>query len=296
MFKEVDGKTVATPVEELKSSQEEADSRLILHTKHMADNGHNTVIIQTSDTDVELLACYHKKDINCRIILVKSGNVRNKYVDINCVEENLDPFLRNALLGLHAFTGCDSTSSFMRKGKLKPLKLITENPSHREAMAQLGNSFEVTNDLHHAMEMFVSDLYGFPGDSVNECRYQVYYKKTRKSSGLPPTKNCLSKHTERANYQTAIWKRALQANPEVPSPVGHGWKSDYGIDWMDMATAPSDLILLRTCACGGDCSNNRCTCRKYKVRCTDTCKCKNCSNSSQLQDELQEIPNENELV
>ena len=30
-------------------------------------------------------------------------------------------------------------------------------------------------------------------------------------------------HCRRANYQCAIWKRSLDASPDVPDPVGNGW-------------------------------------------------------------------------
>lgn len=30
-------------------------------------------------------------------------------------------------------------------------------------------------------------------------------------------------HVHRVNYQVGIWKRALQPNPDIPHPVGHGW-------------------------------------------------------------------------
>ena len=33
----------------------------------------------------------------------------------------------NALLGLHAYKGCDTVSAFSGKGKVKPLKLMMKN-------------------------------------------------------------------------------------------------------------------------------------------------------------------------
>lgn len=266
-------------ISELCTSQEEADTRLLYHTKHAADAGHGTVIIHSSDTDVELLACYYQCKLSCNIIMFKAGKLRNQYVCIRNIVDNMEPDMPQALLELHAFTGCDSTSCFVRKGKAKPLKMVSADANHRDTMSKLGTSFTVTEKQHKSMEKFVSELYGYKTDDINECRYQIYSKKGSQSSGLPPNQDCLRNHTERANYQTAIWKAALIGFPDVPSPVGHGWNKDYTIKWMDLPPAPLALVELKSCSCTGDCSNNRCTCRRLKLQCTDACKCSGCVNS-----------------
>ena len=35
------------------------------------------------------------------------------------------------------------------------------------------------------------------------------------------------KHKNRANYQAEIYKHFMSQNPEIPSPVGNGWKKNY---------------------------------------------------------------------
>ena len=35
------------------------------------------------------------------------------------------------------------------------------------------------------------------------------------------------KHAARANYQVAMWKRCLEKDPQVPTPVGRVWKIEY---------------------------------------------------------------------
>ena len=41
-------------VEDLFSNQEEADTRLLLHTKNATDEGHSKIITKSSDVDVEV--------------------------------------------------------------------------------------------------------------------------------------------------------------------------------------------------------------------------------------------------
>ena len=78
---------------------------------------------------------------------------------------------------------------------------------------------------------------------MNELRYRLFCAKKGKldSNQLPPCADCLRKHSLRANYQAAIWKRSLQSCPQVPSPVGSGWCLEDGkltIDWMSGEPAP----------------------------------------------------------
>ena len=65
---------------------------------------------------------------------------------------------------------------------------------------------------------------------------------------LPPCRYCLVKHAQRANYQAAIWRRCLEQDPKVPSPVGRGWKIEkeegveqlvvHSLHWMDEQPVP----------------------------------------------------------
>ena len=87
-------------------------------------------------------------------------------------------------------------------------------------MKELGRSYTVSEELMVKREIYICSLYGKSGADVNDARYALFCKE---SSQLPPTKDALSKHTSRANYQAAIWRRTLDARPDVPTPHGHGW-------------------------------------------------------------------------
>ena len=58
-----------------------------------------------------------------------SGNTR-RYIDISSIATELEakqPGFAAAQPGLHAFTGCDFTSAFYRKGKVKPFEILAED-------------------------------------------------------------------------------------------------------------------------------------------------------------------------
>ena len=59
-------------VDELQSSHEEADTRILLHSKHHAsDNGYNYVMVVSEDTDVYILCIALATDINSSFLSEK---------------------------------------------------------------------------------------------------------------------------------------------------------------------------------------------------------------------------------
>ncbi|GFO07291.1 hypothetical protein PoB_003379600 [Plakobranchus ocellatus] len=46
--------------------------------------------------------------------------------------------LRDAIIGLHIFTACDSTSCFAEKGKLKALKMLQGDQDHQDTFSRIG--------------------------------------------------------------------------------------------------------------------------------------------------------------
>ena len=124
-------------------------------------------------------------------------------------------------------------------------------------------------------------LYGHSTCNGNELRYVQFCSQKSSASHLPPTKNSLCKHVLRSNHQAAIWRRALEGLPTVPSPHQQGWLITDGgitIDWTDQRPAPDELLELTHCGCKTGCGTMRCSCKKALMKCTDACSCKDCSN------------------
>ena len=80
-------------------------------------------------------------------------------------------------------------------------------------MKNLGDSPEVSGDLFKDCENFVCALYGGKGFDVNKLHYSKFCATNALSNRLPPIKDVLKKHTQRANYQAAVWKLTLYAKP-----------------------------------------------------------------------------------
>ena len=117
------------PILSLHSNQEEADTRIILHVLHIAGTEKeidvNTIIVRSPDTDVLLLLIHFSLDIQTHSIYFDTGTGnKRRLISIKAIVEKIGVQFSKALLGFHAFTGCDTTSAFMRKGKVRPLKLL----------------------------------------------------------------------------------------------------------------------------------------------------------------------------
>ena len=86
----------------------------------------------------------------------------------------------------------------------------------------------------------------------------------------------------RAGYQATIWRRALEAKPDIPHPSGHGWTLDtagvLSIHWMDQLPAPQALLELVSCGCTTGCATRRCTWKTHGMPCTDVYQCSRCEN------------------
>ena len=257
-----DGSTVTNePQQDLCSAQEEADTKIILHCHHQATTHPSSqgIIVRSPDTDVFLLLLFHTRNINHQLFLDTGTGNKRRLLNVNKLEEMHGKDLCEAVLGLHAFSGCDSTSSFVRKGKITAFKKFSKDPSHTKAFGSLGYT-DTGVGIHQTMESFVCCLYGRPKYSdVNKLRYDLCLEKFQTGGGsgplsgssgtdlslLPPCKASLKLHTERANYQTLIWKQANKSNPDIPSPVGRGWKEDESglqIQWTEGDILPTELV------------------------------------------------------
>lgn len=291
----------ASLVPELQSTQEEADTRMLLHAKHAG-----RCVIQSDDTDVFLLLLGHAHALE-KCFLKRGTRNKCRIIDLTLVTHKLKNLtapgiqaedVLDSLIGFHALTGCDSVSAFSLKGKWRPLQKVMKNKKFVEAMQDIGKCWTVAGTTFAAIEEFVCSMYGKSGTSVNNLRYELHCAKGGKiePDALPPCQSSLRLHVSRANYQAAIWRRALQASPEVPPPVGHGWTVDetnhLTFEWLGSKSAPEEVLELLSCTCRRTCVVETCCCLKAGLRCTEMCNVA-CNNMND-DEELDEIGYEND--
>lgn len=274
------------------SNQEEADTRIILHAAHGAEEGCSAVVVAADDTDVLVLCLAFSDDISCPIFQKYGTKNRVRYLDITKLCQGLGDGVCNALIGMHTYTGCDTVSAFSGRGKLRALKLIMRSELFHKVFHELGQSWELSLDLFMKLQAFTCKLYtaSTKTEDINTARHQLLCTQhgELESSQLPPCEDCLFMHAMCANYQAGIWRASLQQHPQVPSPLEHGWaRNDDGqltVEWMRGSPAPEAVLQLLSCNCSRRCKLPECQCMSSGLKCTNLCKSQTCDNQPKEDD------------
>ena len=105
------------------------------------------------------------------------GSVNNhRYIDVSNIGTALDSMkkgLSAAMPWLHVFTGCDFTTEFYRKGKMKSFEILQNDTAGTSIQFFNQLSSEIDPDQART-EKFICFLYGMKGNikDVNEARYE----------------------------------------------------------------------------------------------------------------------------
>lgn len=174
---------------------EEADTRIIFHISRCHPN--TKVMVNASDTDilVILLGNFYKFG-NLEIWL--STKCRKKDITyINCSElaKNLGPKLCRSLPAFHAFTGCDYTAAFFKKGKIKPFDYLVQNEQLQIVFGSLTHKSGISdNEKMDVIQQYTVRLYNIKNcTSVNAARFenfqQFYASRNKDENFISNIKN-----------------------------------------------------------------------------------------------------------
>ena len=151
---------------------------------------------------------------------------------------------------------------------------------HHELLCGLEDD-DITQDK------FSAEAFVFPAFNVhttNEARYMLFFL-VKMIEAFPPTSDALKLHMMRDHYHSMVSMILKQANcsqPNPPSPTDSGWKFEDGrciTILMAFQPIPESCMELVSRQCKTGCQILRCTCRKSKVHCTQSCKCSNLVNN-----------------
>lgn len=179
-------------------THEEADTRIIVHLQHAAERGSKKIVIRTVDTDIiailvgqlpSLIVEYPDIDI-----WVAFGMGKNFcHYNINNICRNLGEDKSLALPLFHAYTGCDTTSCFLAKGKKSAWRVWKSYPEVTQAFLHFVDhpfrAVDVSCEHFRHLERFTVLLYDITSNllSVNEARRELFCKKKRSLENIPPT-------------------------------------------------------------------------------------------------------------
>ena len=163
---------ISRPIQDMFSSQEEADTRIILHCSYISNQEKiKSIIIKSPGTDVFLLLLSYADKINKILIFDTGTRNKRRQIDMSSLASSMSSNLRKAILGLHVFTGC-----FAEKGKIRPLKTLKKDQSVIDVFARLGTTEAVSRADRSKLEAFLCALYGQETYSSDD---KLRYNKVR---------------------------------------------------------------------------------------------------------------------
>ena len=248
---------------DLCSDQEEADTKIILHCMQAgkACAQSTPIVVRSPDTDVLILLLSYASSISQPLYMDTGTSNKRRIINVKAIADVLGSDMCAALLAFHAFSGCDYTSAFVRKGKVKPLEIVRRNVDFILAFRRLGTAASFEEKHLSELERFVCAMYGWSTcKDTNALRYKLFQQRfdvTSKDKAfsvldgvdlclLPPCRTSLKLHSERSNYVAHIWRNAHVQYQNLPSPIGNGWiQADDGtvtIQWTQGDLLPQQLI------------------------------------------------------
>lgn len=289
----------ALDVEELFSTQEEADTRILLHAmssdaKFKTSGQQGRVIIKTPDTDVIVLAIHYMPKMHFTDEMwIETGRItstidRRRYIPVHSICQTYGEGLCQILPPAHALSGCDSVSCLFGIGKKTVMKsLIDKGFEYFKGLNDLAGTDE--RKAVDGARKLISHLYDAKRkhhqhhNNLNALRVRLANTKEASLLKLPPCESSFLQHVKRASWQTKAWLSSHTAKPNLPSPNGHGWHAEDGklVPVYSEGPAAAELLqgLLCTCRSRAMCSND-CECNQNGLPCTDICPCltEECNN------------------
>ncbi|KYM96907.1 hypothetical protein ALC62_12417 [Cyphomyrmex costatus] len=181
--------------------------------------------------------------------------------------------VRENIFFLHAFSGCDTTSSLFNIGKTKFITAIKNHSQLQSAVELFKLKNVATEMLISTGELFLIAVYGGSKEesSLNSLRYKHFVKAASKNkfnlAVLPPTESSARQHILRTYHQVQTWLGNYK------DPEEWGWRQTYAglqpIQTTDQP-APPQLLRLISCKCKENCSG-ACGCRKAGIKCSTIC-------------------------
>lgn len=140
------------------STQEEADTLMILHAVEVAASGAK-VHVNTQDTDVLLLALCRVPQLGRNSAPIMGTGDRQRTVRLQPVYDALGSTKAAALINWHALTGCDTTGHIRGKGKQTCFKaFMTSQPNVVSYLQMLGEGDSPSEEVADGCEAFLCSL------------------------------------------------------------------------------------------------------------------------------------------
>lgn len=266
----------------LESTQQEADTRIILHTLYSVQNeGVDRVVIHANDTDIITMCLYYGATHLSDLPELWVRTAQNAYLPIHEMVVALGPSQCCAMPFVHSLSDRDTTSYPYFTGKKAWFKssMSLDTPALEEFGENPADA--ITDDLLNQARDLTIAVYTTTADHVEDSdlgklrAYKFLNNRSTLLKLLPPTENAFLLHLKRAALATIIDKNAHIAKPEIPSCTEFGWSLDNGNAVPVPSTQPAWPVSMNktiSCGCVKGCQKN-CSCAKKAVPCYIGCRC-----------------------
>ena len=262
-------------------SVEEADFRMMIHSKHASQHGFTKIALVSADTDIFVLALFHwptPHQLGLQELWVRTGVADfTRLLPVHAIHQKMGQDLCTLLPAIHALSGTDYTSKFGTK------KAALNNGS-KKYLENFGLSHvwqEIEKSLHPAEEYLVQLLRkGTSCKSLDELRLWMYHHgKNIDIEDLPPTSRSAKGHLLRSFFYTYLQHHCLDKMVVHLDPCEFGFevKENILVPQTNLKKYPSDFIGACNCEKCAKCS---CTCRVNNVSCCSFCKCSSVNGSN----------------
>ena len=215
-----------------------ADTRILLHLAHAANQCHQFALVRTVDSDVVILAIHWFASLGLSELWVCLGSGK-KICDISMhtLSVQLEPSRCLALLLFHAVTGCDTVSHFLGCGEKTVWAAWQSTPELTDTLVALTNNpQELSLQYQHmqTVERFVVVMYskGCGLVKVNEARLRLFNSGKKSLEALPPTQAALYQHIRTAMLQATLWSQATSVQQDIPDFQDWGWHKTSSGGWL----------------------------------------------------------------
>ena len=126
----LDGQVIRESVDDMVTNHEEADTLVCFHARCMDNSGETgNIVVRANDTDIAIIFLYHSHTFTATLWMDTGTNAKNtrRYINLTAIGEVLGPLLSESLPAFHAFTVCDYTSAFVKKGKKRPFARLCQS-------------------------------------------------------------------------------------------------------------------------------------------------------------------------
>ena len=277
-------KGTVNEVAELQFTQNEADTRIILHSIYsFQKEGSERVVIYANDTDAIFSCVYYTSTLLKELPEMWVRTTQSSYLSIHQMASSLGPAQCRSLPFIHSLSGRDITSFpfFTSKKTWLRCSKEVEIPALEDfGEADVNSQGTVTTDvIQQARELLVA-VYtkkddDFKGSALGDLRVHKFLNnKSTLLKLLPPIEDAFLLHVKRAALATILDKTAHIPQPNLEPFTNFGWSLVEKLFPVPptLPVWPDQMSKNISCGCLKGCNRN-CSCSKKGIPCYIGCRC-----------------------